>query len=112
MGGRGASSSNNREAPFKLKEGFSLITDKFTDKKEGYPIERETEKAVMLSMRSTVSAGYGYNRRTDDMYERTRSEAIWLPKSQIQIKNNRVVAMPDWLAKRNGFHTTTYKGMK
>ena len=67
MGGRGAES-------YKVKDGFSLITDKDTDKKAGYTIERETENAVMLASRNTVQAGYGYNRRTDDTYIRTRSK--------------------------------------
>ena len=114
MGGRGATSYKNGFAKFKLKEGFSRITDFDGDRsgKRGYAIERETENAVMLGIRETVQSGYSYDRRSDSVSPGFKSQAIWLPKSQIQIYKGRVVAIKDWLAKQNGIHTETYKGLK
>ena len=114
MGGRGAKSSKNGFARFKVKEGLSRITDYDADRsgKRGYAIERETENAVMLGVRETVQSGYSYDTRSDSLSPRFKGQAIWLPKSQIQIYKGRVVAIKDWLAKRHGIHTETYKGLK
>ena len=114
MGGRGASSSKTGFANFKLKEGFSRITDYDGDRsgKRGYAIERETENAVMLGIRETVQSGYSYDKKSDNISTKIESKAIWLPKSQIQVHKGRVVAIKDWLAKRHGIHTETYKGLK
>lgn len=92
MGGRGASIS--------LKSGFSKIV--------GYTpsISKETDKAYLLDYKifDDSQENWSYNRRTDSI-QYGQYKSVWVPKSQVQVKGNKVVAMPDWLAKKSGLTT-------
>lgn len=94
MGGRGASSS------VRIKEGFSKLTG-FIPK-----VARETEKAYLLNYQTIDhSAGdiTGYSNGSIEYGPTYRN--VWVPKNQVQLEGNKVVAMPDWLAKKNGLVT-------
>lgn len=94
MGGRGARSS------VRIKEGFSKLT--------GYmpKVLRETEKAYLLNYKTidyTVGDIIGYSNGSIEYGPTYRN--VWVPKSQVQLEGNKVVAMSDWLAKKNGLVT-------
>lgn len=99
MGGRGASIS--------LKSGFSKIV--------GYTpsISKETDKAYLLDYKTFDSSqeNWSYNRRTDNI-QYGQYKSVWVPKSQVQVKDNKVVAMPDWLAKKSGLTTESMNKAK
>ena len=93
MGGRGARA-------LRIKEGMSKLT--------GYipKITRETEKAYLLDYQDidyTASDAIGYRGGSIEYGPTYRN--VWVPKSQVQVQDGKVVAMPDWLAKRNGLAT-------
>lgn len=99
MGGRGASIS--------LKSGFSKIV--------GYTpsISKETDKAYLLDYKifDDSQGNWSYNRRTDNI-QYGQYKSVWVPKSQVQVKGNKVVAMPDWLAKKSGLTTESMNKAK
>jgi len=66
-----------------------------------HPIEivRETEKAVAI-LQQTFEQELMSRKLLRDF-----GTLVWLPKSQIEIVEGEVVAMADWLAKKNGFTT-------
>lgn len=94
MGGRGARSS------VRIKEGFSKLTGYIPE------VSKETEKAYLLNYKTIdYSAGdiTGYSNGSIEYGPTYRN--VWVPKSQVQLEGNKVVAMPDWLAKKNGLVT-------
>ena len=60
---------------------------------EAVKIVRETEKAVMVNVNDFNAHMTNY------------VVSLWLPKSQIEIIDGKVVKMADWLAKKNGLPT-------
>jgi hypothetical protein len=60
-------------------------------------ITKETEKAVVVEFDDYES----YNH----VSERCNTVSIWLPKSQIEIKEGFVTKMAGWLASKNGIET-------
>ena len=101
MGGRGAKSS------VRIKEGFSKLTGYIPE------VSRETEKAYLLDYKifDDSQENWRYNRRTDSI-QYGQYKSVWVPKSQVQIEGNKVVAMPDWLAKKSGLVTESMEKQK
>lgn len=68
-----------------------LESRSFTDKKI-VKLEKETEKAILLKVYIEKNRRRGV--RTDEF-------SYWLPKSQITIHENGLIAVPDWLLEKN-----------
>lgn len=68
-------------------------------------IEKETEKAYMLDYQNYEYTNMSYNKSTDDVEYNPVYRAVWVPKSQVIVEDNKIVAMPSWLAKKIGLKT-------
>ena len=59
-----------------------------TFKAEYYGIERETEKALLINFKA-ISMKSSFN-----------TKPAWVPKSQIELLENKMIEMPYWLLSR------------
>lgn len=101
MGGRGANTS------VKIQSGFSELTGYIPE------ISKETEKAYLLNYQTldySASSIIGY--QGGSIQYGPTYKNVWVPKSQVQVKGNKVIAMPDWLAKKSGLTTKSMNKIK
>ena len=80
----------------------------------GYGVVNETEKAVAIPseiyLKAKETANYDVKELTSEEIFALKNniKVVWLPKSQITIKNGRVIEIADWLAKKNNLLTKSF----
>lgn len=75
----------------------------------------EQKKAYLLDYKAidrTAGEIVGYSNRNRSIEYGPTYRNVWVPKSQVQLEGNKVVAMPDWLAKKNGLVTESMEKQK